>query len=525
MAAAVYRPLIAAIAALTWFVCPATALPASGDEARQHAEKGVQCARAGDLVCAEAELRQAVTLAPNDAAYLTSLGGILGMEHKLDAANVFFEKAVSIDPENTAARRNLAANEWRLGRLAPAQANLERLLRSQPEDKTSTLLLGMVSENEHDYPRAAKLLSSVPELVAQRPESMAALANAYYHTGRREQAHRILERLIGSAAPPQGIFSAAGVAAQSEDYELAEKLFQCIRSTYPDARSIGYNIALIQFRTQRIPESEKTLTDLIDAGHSSAEVYDLLGRCYQKQGKTVEAAHTFETGMRTYPEGESNYGDLVGALRESNRLSAALQLASKYTELFPRSESAFVARASLEMQTYAFTDAVRSYSHALALDPRSLDAKLGLASAKWAAGMRAEAQTQFQTLQKQYPRDARVYESYGSALASDADDQATLERASGLLGKAIELDGSRAETHYQLGQLDLKNNSSQRALEQFEIAAQLGLNDSRVHYALARAYRRLGREEDASKQMRLYTETKAKESERAPVQTAAAQSK
>src|SRR5437763_7853264 len=167
-------------------------LPDTASEAKQHAEKGVQCAQAGDMVCAEAELRRAVELAPDDASYLTSLGGVLGMQQKLDQANVYFERAVKSEPNDATARRNLAANQWRLGQFKHAQANLERLLRAQPQDKTAMLLLGMVSENQHDYARAAKLLAAVPDLVEQRPESVAALASSYYHTERRAEAHNTL---------------------------------------------------------------------------------------------------------------------------------------------------------------------------------------------------------------------------------------------------------------------------------------------------------------------------------------------
>jgi len=209
-------------AALIGLICFTGALAIAVDTestAREHAEKGVASARAGDLVHAEAELRSAVQLAPNDASYLTSLGGILGMEQKLAEANVYFEKAVGIDPGNAAARRNLAANQWRLGQLKQAQANLEHLLGTQPGDKAATLLLGMVSENEHNYARAAKLLAAVPELVEQRPESVAALASAYYHMGRRQEAHRSLEALLGRPAPPRGILAAAGVAIRTTDVE------------------------------------------------------------------------------------------------------------------------------------------------------------------------------------------------------------------------------------------------------------------------------------------------------------------
>src|SRR6185437_6245108 len=238
-------------------------------------------------------------LAPNDASYLTSLGGILGMEQKLAEANVYFEKAVGIDPGNAAARRNLAANQWRLGQLKQAQANLEHLLGTQPGDKAATLLLGMVSENEHNYARAAKLLAAVPELVEQRPESVAALASAYYHMGRRQEAHRSLEALLGRPAPPRGILAAAGVAIRAEDYGIAERLLKSIESSFSTDRA-------------------------------NSEIYNLLGM--------------------------------------------------------------------VEMKMDQFTDSVRYYSRAVELDPKSVDAAVGLASAKWGAGMHAEAEAQFQAL-------------------------------------------------------------------------------------------------------------------------------
>lgn len=404
--------VFAALAGLSCFAITLAGQSGTADEARAHAERGVQLAQAGNLVSAETELRRAVQLAPEEASYLTSLGGILGMEQKFADANVYFEKAVTIDPANAPARRNLAANEWRLGQFKQAQANLERLLREQPQDKVSMLLLGMVSENEHNYARAAQLLAAVLDLVEQRPESIAALASAYYHTGRWQEAHKLLEAMPRQTASPQGILEAGGVAARAHDYRLAEKLFGSVSSSFSTGRANG-------------------------------EVYNLLGM--------------------------------------------------------------------VEMKMNQFIDAVRSYSRAIELDPKSIDAQVGLASAKWAAGMRSEAEAQFQTLLKQHPREAAVYESYGTSLLSSATDSTMLSRASVLLRKAVELDGSRAEAHYQLGLLGLKRDPGEsseegmrQALAELQTALRLGLNDSRVHYALARVYRRLGREEEATRQMNLY---------------------
>ena len=232
-------------------------------EARQHADKAAEYIQAGDLPHAETELRTAIALAPADSSYLTSLGGVLGMQGKFHQANTYFERAVKANSADTTARRNLAANQWRLGQLKPAQANLERLVRAQPQDRASILLLGMVSENLHDYPRAAQLLGSIPDTVSQRPETVAALASACYHTSQRDKAHRLLEGLLGRTVAPQALFAAAGVAAQAADYDIAEKLFDSIRSSYQDQTKLTYNLALIQYRTGRVAENQKKMIALM----------------------------------------------------------------------------------------------------------------------------------------------------------------------------------------------------------------------------------------------------------------------
>lgn len=513
-----HRGVFAAVAGYFCFAGMLTAVPDAAVEASQHAERGAECARAGDMACAEAELRRAVELAPNNASYLTSLGGILGMQQKLAEADLYFERAVNSHPNDPTSLRNLAANEWRLGKLKQAQTNLERLLQMQPQDKTAMLLLGMVLENEHQYSRAAKMLAAVPELVDQRAESIAALASSYYHTGRRDDARKLLQALLGRNASPEGIFAAAGVAAEAEDYGIAEKLFESIRSSYPDVTILTYNLALIQFRTGRIAGTLKVLLDLIDTGHATSEVYSLLGQCYQRQNNWPEAARALENAIRLEPTNESNYRNLLSVLISSKTLNAALELSRKTVEAFPQSGAAHASQGMVEMKMDLFTDAVRSYSQAVRLDPKSLDGKVGLASAKWAAGMRTDAEAEYQELLKLYPREAIVYEAYGTSLVNVADDDRMQARAGALLKKAIELDSSRPEAHYQLGMLELKKSAAgasgdslQQALEQFESAARLGLTDSRIHFALARVYRRLGRENEAASEMRLYQESKASE--------------
>ena len=66
-----------------------------------------------------------------------------------------------------------------------------------------------------------------------------------------------------------------------------------------------------------------------------------------------------------------------------------------------------------------------------------------------------------------------------------------------------------AESHYQLGNLALGSDKTQEALQHLEAAAKLSPKNSKTHFALARLYRRLGRAEDASKELALYESSRA----------------
>src|SRR3989454_10901486 len=164
-------------------------------KAQGHADRGMQLAQSGDLKGAEAELRRAVELAPRDPAYLASLGGVLGMQQKLQESSAYFDKALEINPNDPASRRNLASNQFQLGQLLSARENLNRVLKARPDDNTAILLRGMVAEELKDYSDAIKWLESVPDQVQERPKAIAALARSYYHTNQRQKAKQLLKAL------------------------------------------------------------------------------------------------------------------------------------------------------------------------------------------------------------------------------------------------------------------------------------------------------------------------------------------
>ncbi len=489
---------------------------ASGDssgQAREHADEGMRLVQSGDLKGAEAELRWAVELDPDNSVYLGSLGAVLGMEQDLPESNVYLEKALRLNPQDSASRRNLASNQFQLGLLQPAKANLEKLLKAKPTDSTGILLLGMVDEELRDYANAARLLASVPHEIREQPKSMAALARAYYHTDEKAKARETLKELLSHPGSPEGIFLGGQVADLANDYEMAERMFTAIKETYPDPAKLGYAFALAQYHAKRIRESQDTLTNVLQAGHNTADIYNLLGWCLFKQGMTKEAVAALDKAIALDPAREANYLDIGMVLTEAGRYEGAMVAAQKALEVAPDSYRAYRLKGLVENKLNRLKDSERSYAQATELNPADEQSILGLASGQLNEGKIQEAEATFDKGIQRLPDDALLYQAYGSMLLwlQGAIEPATEARAVSLLRTAIRLDGTQAVAHYQLGRLALRQGRTEEALQELETAARLDPKSPRVHYMLATAYRKLGRKKDAERELAAYQNLKAEE--------------
>ena len=165
------------------------------------------------------------------------------------------------------------------------------------------------------------------------------------------------------------------------------------------------------------------------------------------------------------------------------------------------------------MRASDFSAAVTCYARAVELDPHNAEANLLLAQAQEMAGMRQAAETTLQKGIRLFPRDARHYQEYAVEILKDVQpgDAATKLRAAEFLQSAIHLDPALWESHYRLADLWMEQGETPKALVELETAERLEPGRSKVHYALWRAYRRLGRDQDAAEQRQLFESAKADE--------------
>lgn len=519
-------PSIVLLGILLGAPCTVIGLPAQDvASAQEYAGRGKQLIRKGELAAAEAELRKAIELAPANAEYPGLLGVVLGMRHRLDESDVYLEKALRIDATDSVTRRNLAWNQFELGQLVAAKHNLARVLRDKPQDAAAILLMGMIEEELKHYANAVSLLESVLQEVQRRAESVAALARAYYYTGRQQKSREILKNLPQDAAEPEGLFLAAQIAAEINDLDIAEALFQSMRTSYPDKAKLGYALARVQYKAGKFSECLETLQRTIEAGHESSDMYNLLGWCLFKRDDLRGAVAALDKAIELDPAEESNYVDVGMMLLENHRFEGATAAAQKALEIAPDCSGASRLKAQLEFKLRRVNNAEALYARAVELNPMDADAAAGLATAQLDMGKMAAAEETLKTAIKRLPRAALLYQAYGTMLLWGANLNRDIEaRAVQLLHKAETLDPALAEAHYELGKLALRNGNTREAVRELETAVKLAPKSSKNHYGLAQAYRKMARDSDAEREVQLFQAVKQKESSAYPAAEAASSS-
>ena len=109
------------------------------------------------------------------------------------------------------------------------------------------------------------------------------------------------------------------------------------------------------------------------------------------------------------------------------------------------------------------------------------------------------------------------YQAYGVLLLRMANEgSASQEDAVRMLRKALALNASLSEAHYQLGNLAISRGEMDIALQHLAAALRNGDQSSKVHFALSRAYRAAGKSQEAEKHAQLFREQKQREQESKP---------
>jgi tetratricopeptide (TPR) repeat protein len=126
----------------------------SVDELFENAEEAEQ---AGDLALAEALYRRCIALDRNDPIALFNLANVLCAQDRADAAKLYLQLAVSVDPGLAEAWYNLALLQDAEGDRAEARKSFARAIEADPDYADPLYNLAHLEYEAGDFSRAREL--------------------------------------------------------------------------------------------------------------------------------------------------------------------------------------------------------------------------------------------------------------------------------------------------------------------------------------------------------------------------------
>lgn len=265
----------------------------------------------------------------------------------------------------------------------------------------------------------------------------------------------------------------------------------------------NFNLALCYVATDDNQAAIPILRSLVNAGHATAGVYNLLAQALAGVSRTEEAFEAFERSVSLDPKNEKLYLLLVDSTLDRHSYDFGLKVVAVGLQHLPKSARLHYEKGILLSFIDQPDDARLDLKLASELAPETTisflaEAQTGLLDANMPAAIRAAKSG----LRKE-PENYVLLTILGQALIREgvSPGQPEFDEAQSALERSTAERPDYAGSQLALGQLYLLDNRINDAITHLEIARRLAPDNPSVYSQLAAAYRRRGDLEGADKML------------------------
>ncbi len=424
------------------------------------------------------------------AELLNTKGRIFAAQEKWDQAEIFFRKALEVDPDGKANYANLLRLYETRQQIDKAKALLDEMVVRFPDDAQSRLLLagyhravGEVENTEEALLEVVELAPSVPrhrltlaqfyrdnrkldkaEAVllqagsdfSEDSDIQATLGDLYFDLGRVDDVRQIVEKI--DADHPGGTLLRARLMLLDGQLRESVSALKKLVTDYPAWGDANYYLGLAHYRLGELDQAKFAVAEAIQKKKNDPKYYALMAQLHLAQGAFEDA---------------------------EKEAATALQLNSRN---FP---TALLFGRSLLGQK-KFDQALTVYQDMNRQVPDNVEVLVGLAQAAYGSGDEERGEAVVDELLKRDPGNIQgigmvLVQRYGKNLAG-AEEFVRAQQASQPESYPLAL---------LLGGLLEQRGKTDEALSAYEKAQQLQPEDMRAYFAAARVLKRLGKSDEA----------------------------
>jgi superkiller protein 3 len=322
---------------------------------------------------------QALSARPNYVAVHVALAQ-LDRAERSPSAEARYAQVVALDPYDTDARQAHGEILFESGKLAAAQAELEKVIQGRPDDVRAHRTLALILASRRAGPDLAAQLENVLRLDPDNLEARIDLAAAYLGLDRFSDAEATYTEILRHKPRHPGALKLAGdLAWARRDTQRALALYRRLRWIVPDDPRPFFLLGAIYYETGNWDAAQRVFTEgAYYAGMRGAALSNL-GAVALRRGRPREALWLLAEAVKHQPGKALVRYNYAIALRDVNRHVDALNQVHAAAALDAADASIHFFAGVLALRLGLLREAAQSFREAARLDPKHESARHNLA--------------------------------------------------------------------------------------------------------------------------------------------------
>lgn len=285
---------------------------------------------------------------------------------------------------------------------------------------------------------------------------------------------------------------------KGDPQEATAMLEQLVANGKGSAPGLQHELGIAYYRTGKLVSAEKAFAQAMAQDADDMESVQMRGLTLYRLGRPADAIPLLERVRQWTPNANADANYVLGlCYLNSQRLDDARKAFANQFGVAPDSGPAHLLLGKMLMQANLPEAAADAAKKALALSPKIPQAHFLLGEFYLFKSDVTQALREFQQEREINPANAAVYDRLGDVYTRTGEYQQAQEA----LAKAISLDTSSTGPFIQMGKVLLRRNDPLTSLMYLQHAEKMDPGNYMTHTLLGQAYRGLGREEDARKEM------------------------
>jgi tetratricopeptide (TPR) repeat protein len=264
------------------------------------------------------------------------------------------------------------------------------------------------------------------------------------------------------------------------------------------AKGVQHELGIAYYRTGKLIPAEQAFARAMSEDPKDMESVQMRGLALYRLGRPADAIPFLERVKQWTPNANADANYVLGlCYLNSQRFDDARAAFAGQFAVAPTSGAAYLLMGKMLMQANLPEAAAEAAKKAITLNPNLAMAHFMLGEFYLFKSDTEQARKEFEREREINPSNSAVYDRLGDVYIRSGEFQEAQES----LAKAISLDTSSTGPFIQMGKVLLRRNDPQTSLLYLQHAEKMDPNNYMTHTLLGQAYRSLGREDDARKEI------------------------